>query len=110
MEKRWTKKPGGKIPRISECKRMIDWNCMTCLGFAKSEDDDEPIECCKYCRYIETKDYDHPFYVDNKHATREDVFSLFGEMRHSTEEESQLYKQMLKNVPHISFDASVLDL
>ena len=59
MKKRWAKKPDGKIPHISECKRIINRSSMTCLGFAKSAYDDEPIECYKCCRYIATKNYDH---------------------------------------------------
>lgn len=49
-------------------------------------------------------------YTSYKCITREDVLSLFGEMRHTTEEESKLYNQMLENIPHINFDINIFYL
>lgn len=55
MKRRWIKKPEGKIISRSVCNDAINRKRGTCLGFS-SYNDDEPIECCKQCRYIEIKE------------------------------------------------------
>lgn len=40
------------IAPIKDCKRMIGGDRAECVGFAVSDADDEPCDCCKECRYL----------------------------------------------------------
>lgn len=49
--KRFNKKPDCPIVRLDVCHDEINKKTGLCLGFG--DDGDEPIECCKWCRYCE---------------------------------------------------------
>ena len=45
------KPPDCIIVDIRECRQMINKRTNTCLGYGVM---DEPIECCKWCKYQES--------------------------------------------------------
>lgn len=51
--RRFHRRPDGcRIVNIWNCRRLIDYDRAECIGFAVSETDDEPCDCCKECRYL----------------------------------------------------------